>query len=197
MATEAPARGEGRPRPWLLLLLGVLVLMLLWQMFSGGTTTGPVRTTAGPRADTASPAQAVAPADLDVRIESLAAGSAPLDDAGRNPFRFQPKPPPPAPRPPDFGDPGPMRPAAPGPPPPPSGPPPIGTLIKFIGIVDTGNERIGAFSDCKYTFSGREGEIMEGRYRLVQLRVESAVVEYVDGQGRTALPLNGQACVGK
>ncbi len=38
---------------------------------------------------------------------------------------------------------------------------------------------------------------MEGRFRLVRIRVESAVVEYADGQGRTTLPLNGQACVGK
>ena len=78
-----------------------------------------------------------------------------------------------------------------------AGPPPIGTLIKFIGIVDTGKERIGAFSDCRYTFSGREGEILEGRFRLVKIQVESAIVEYVDGKGRTTLPLNGQACVGK
>ena len=74
---------------------------------------------------------------------------------------------------------------------------PIGNLIKFIGIVETRGGRIGAFSDCRYTFSGRDGEVIEGRFRVVKIQVESAIVEYVDGQGRTTLPLNGQACVGK
>ncbi len=86
---------------------------------------------------------------------------------------------------------------APAPPQPvePQGPPAIGTLIKFIGIVDTGKAKIGAFSDCRYTFSGREGEIIEGRFRVVRIGVESAILEYTDGRGRTTLPLNGQACV--
>ena len=87
----------------------------------------------------------------------------------------------------------PLPPVNTGPPP----PTPIGNLIKFIGIVETRTGKIGAFSDCRYTFSGREGEVMEGRFRLVKIQVESAIVEYADGQGRTTLPLNGQACVGK
>jgi hypothetical protein len=93
-----------------------------------------------------------------------------------------------------------QRPFVPPPPPVPTGPPPptpIGNLIKFIGIVETRGGRIGAFSDCRYTFSGRDGEVIEGRFRVVKIQVESAIVEYVDGQGRTTLPLNGQACVGK
>jgi hypothetical protein len=181
-----------------LVLLGVLGLVLLWQMFSGGTAPGPVTTRSNPRAGAAMPVEQVSPADLDVRVESLADAAAPLDEGGRNPFRFQPKaPPPPPPAPPASNIPSAtMTPVIPGPPPPPPIPA-IGTLIKFIGIVDTGKEKIGAFSDCRYTFSGREGEILEGRFRLVKIQVESAIVEYVDGTGRTTLPLNGQACVGK
>lgn len=198
MATEAPARQAGRPRPALLVLLGVLGVVLLWQMFSGGTAPGPVTTRSDPRAATGTPVEQVTPADLDVRVESLAEAAAPLDEGGRNPFRFQPKaPPPPPPAP--AGSNLPSAPAKidkPGPPPPPTIPA-IRTLIHFIGIVDTGKEKIAAFSDCRYTFSGREGEIMEGRFRLVKIGVESAIVEYVDGKGRTTLPLNGQACVGK
>jgi hypothetical protein len=91
----------------------------------------------------------------------------------------------------------PPTPVGPPQPPPDPGPTPIGNLVKFIGIVETPNGRIGAFSDCRYTFSGREGEIMEGRFRVVRIGVESAVLEYVDGRGRATLPLNGQACVGK
>jgi hypothetical protein len=81
----------------------------------------------------------------------------------------------------------------PGPPP----PPPI--TIKFIGVVETARGKVGAFTDCRATFPGREGEIIEGRYRIVSIGIESAVVEYRDGRGRTTLPLNGQAqaCMGK
>ena len=202
MATEAPARPAGRPRPALLVLLGVLGVILLWQMFSGGTAPGPVTTRSNPRAGAAKPVAQVTPADLDVKVESLADAAAPLDEGGRNPFRFQPKAPTPRPPMPAGSNipskpAGPVTPAEPGPPPPPPGPPPIGTLIKFIGIVDTGKEKIAAFSDCRVTFSGREGEILEGRFRLVKIQVESAIVEYADGKGRTTLPLNGQACVGK
>ena len=199
MATDATnavaGTKEGGTRPWHFVLLFVLTAILLWMIFPGGAASPPVTNTANPRATTGKPGeQQVQPSDLDVKIEALGEKPAPLGDAGRNPFRFQPKPsPPPPPAPPA------QKPVAlgPAPPPQPIGPPPIGTLVKFIGIVDTGKEKVGAFSDCRTTFSGREGEIMEGRFRLVRIGVESAVVEYADGQGRTTLPLNGQACVGK
>lgn len=201
MATEASAPGTGRPRPWLLVLLGIaLVGFVASKMFSGGGTTPAVPSTTPQR--TAAGGQkggAVSPEDLDVRIEALKPSEVPADESHRNPFRFQPKAPPPQPP----GPPPSQKPTAPptpvvtGPPPPPPGPPPIGNTIKFIGIVDTGRTKIGAFSDCKATFPGREGEIIEGRYRVVRIGVESAVLEYADGKGRTTLPLNGQACVGK
>ena len=61
--------------------------------------------------------------------------------------------------------------------------------------LDYASGKVGAFSDCKASFPGREGEVIEGRYRVVRIGVESAVLEYLDGTGRTTLPLNGQACV--
>ncbi len=196
MATESTAAPSGRPRPWLLVLLGLAVAAyVISQMFSVQTAR-PAVTNAGPR-PAGPPVERIDPAALDVKIEAL--GQAPEGPAAdsRNPFRFQPKPPPPPPpMPPQSQQ---QRPPAfvPSTPPGPVGPPPIGTLIKFIGIIDTGKEKIGAFSDCRYTFSGREGEIIEGRFRVVKIGVESAILEYVDGSGRTTLPLNGQACVQK
>ena len=198
MATDVAASGPARRTPWLFILLGVLALVLLWTMFSGDAAPQSVRTTEA-RPPSAARGEQVEPTDLDVRIESLRGDPAPLDEGGRNPFRFQERAAPPPRESQGAFNARPAPPVDPGPPPPPvdPGPPQIGTLVKFIGIVETGKERIGAFSDCKYTFSGREGEVMEGRYRLVRIGVESAVVEYVDGKGRTTLPLNGQACVGK
>lgn len=194
MATDTATRAGGRPRPWLLVLLGLTIAAyVVAQMFSGPVAPGGVPT-AGPRQPGQPPAAKAAvidPAELDVKIETLNAKGAEAADVERNPFRFQPKPAPPPPPPP------PQPPVSYTPPPKPvdPGPPPIGATIKFIGIVETANGRIGAFSDCKASFPGREGEILEGRYRIVRIQIESAVLEYLDGTGRTTLPLNGQACV--
>ena len=194
MATDRSAVASARPRQWLLVLLGLAVAAyLVTRMFSGPAVAPNVPRTA-PRS-AAQPSEKIDPAELDVKLEALNRESGDPVGSTRNPFRFQPKPPPPAPPPPRI-----ESPPSYVPPPAPTGPPgpkPIGELIKFIGIVETGSSRIGAFSDCRYTFSGREGEIIEGRFRVVRIGVESAVLEYVDGRGRTTLPLNGQACVGK
>jgi hypothetical protein len=193
MATEASSRPAGGVRPWLLVVLAVALVALVWtKMFSGDTGQTTV-TTEVPRPG-AKQGDQIDPAELDVKIEALKEPPAAPADGNRNPFRFQPKPVPlPPPPPVDAYRPPPQIQV----PQKPAGPPPIGELIKFIGIIDTGKGKIGAFSDCRYTFSGREGEIIEGRFRVVRIGVESAVLEYADGSGQTTLPLNGQACVGK
>ena len=91
----------------------------------------------------------------------------------RNPFRFQPKPPP---APPPVARPVPQVVA----PPVPTGPPPPPPIpLKFIGTVEPApGDRVAALSDCRYTFRGREGDIVDGRYRLVRIGVESIVMEY-------------------
>jgi hypothetical protein len=196
MATETPARAIGRPRTSLLVLLGlVITVFVVTRIFSSDSVPPAVSTGAVPQGAARLPSDRIDPAELDVKIETLnETRAAPTDQGARNPFRFQPKPAP-APAMPSQGE----RPIPQGPPLPqaPPGPPAIGTLIKFIGIVDTGKEKIGAFSDCRYTFSGREGEVIEGRFRVVRIGVESAELEYTDGRGRTTLPLNGRGCVGK
>jgi hypothetical protein len=194
MATDAASRSGGRPRPWLFVLLGlVIAAYVVTQMFSGAPASTAVITSA-PRAPAGTaPAKPVVidPTELDVKIEALSARGAESTDVERNPFRFQPKPPPPPPPMPAAPPQSYTPPVPVGPPP----PPPIGNTIKFIGIVETGKGRIGAFSDCKATFPGREGEVLEGRYRIVRIGVESATLVYLDGTGQATLPLNGQACV--
>jgi hypothetical protein len=56
---------------------------------------------------------------------------------------------------------------------------------------------VAAFSDCRMTMRGREGEVIAGQYRLVHIGVESVVMEYVDGRGRETIRMSGQECVGK
>ena len=119
-----------------------------------------------------------------------------LPETNRNPFRFRPAPPPPAPAPSSRGVAS--RPALPRPevfvPPAPAGPPPPPPIpLKFFGLVVVGGQRHAAFTDTRgNTFHGKEGDIIEGRYRLLRIGPESVDIAYLDGRGRQTLLLRGQ-----
>jgi hypothetical protein len=105
----------------------------------------------------------------------------------RNPFRFGTKPAPPPP-------PAPTYVAPPAPPPGPPPPPPIPPIpLKFIGRVVMPDRRvIASLSDGKgNVLRGMEGQIVDGRYRVVKIGEESIVMEYVNGTGRQTLQLRG------
>lgn len=214
METEPTSSGGSRPRPVFLALLGiaVLALALMKLMPSGSATPGrPASNQPRPSIVQASGAR-VDPKDLDVRIEALSAARPEQGKADRNPFRFAPKPLPSI-EPPERG------PAPKGTQPVPAereicgngiddngnglsdegcGPPPPPPIpLKFIGIVEGQGKKLAALSDCKFTYRGEEGEIIDGRYRLIKIGVESVVIEYVDGRGRTTIRLSGQDCVGR
>ena len=74
-----------------------------------------------------------------------------------------------------------------GPPP----PPPI--ALKFIGVVEQAPSRLklAVLSDGRNVFYGKEGEVIEGRYRIERIGVESIEMVYVDGRGRQTLRLSG------
>ncbi|CAN5391037.1 hypothetical protein BH23ACI1_BH23ACI1_09880 [soil metagenome] len=199
MATsDAATAGSAGPRPALLIALGLTVLLALAIWFWPANSAGPV----GRPSNAARPAQpgsqddAIDPAALDVRLEALEARHGVAQDGDRNPFRFQPRPAPVA-TPPSAVD---IRPVpqqhVPETPPGPPQPPPI--PMKFIGIIEPqAGDRVAVFSDCRVTPHAREGDVVLGQYRLVRIGVESVVMEYVDGQGRTTIRLQGQECVGK
>jgi hypothetical protein len=102
---------------------------------------------------------------------------------GRDLFTEKPKAPPPAPR----VTPPPPDPNAPPPPPPP--PPPI--TLRLIGIVQGPGRPLAALTDGKDVFFGQEGDIIEGRYRILKVNVESIDIAYVDGRGQRRLGLSG------
>ncbi len=207
MAPEAGAAGlGGRPRPALLIALAATVgLLVVWWVWSGGAAApAPAATPTTPRSRAAALAArkaAVTPADtedLNVRLDALKAPRPAAGGTGRNPFRFYTPPPPPPPqaaRP--AGPPVQEQPEAPVVPAGPPQPPPI--TLKYIGLMEgvPGQGKVAAFSDCRSTMQGREGEIVAGQYRLVRIGVESVVLEYVDGRGRTTIRMSGQDCVGK
>ena len=196
METEAPSAPSRRPRTSLLVLLALVLAVAAFVT---------LRPTAGPTVQTSNPGRAPQQAtgekpqdaqELQVRLGELKRPPPKPGDTERNPFRFQPKaPPPPKPGPPPGSKPPDPFPKVETPQPPP-GPPPI--PLKFIGVTEApGVGKIAALTDCKHTVQGREGESIDGQYRIVKIGVESLVIEYMDGTGRTTLRMSGQECVGK
>ncbi len=79
-----------------------------------------------------------------------------------------------------------------GPPPEPL-PPPIPPIpLKFMGTVEKPGLMLAALTDCKgYAYAAREGEVVDGRYRVVKIQVESVILEYSNGTGRTTVRKSG------
>src|SRR3954465_15401328 len=116
METDASPRPAGRPRPWLLVALAVVVAVAL-MFWLPGKSAAPPSVPSNPRArPKAKTVENVQPGDLEVHLNALSGPKPEAQDAERNPFRFYVKPPPPP-------TPGPIGPTGPPPPPlPPPGP---------------------------------------------------------------------------
>jgi hypothetical protein len=128
-----------------------------------------------------------------VHLDALQSERPNPGSAKRDLFRFKPKAPPPPP--PDQARPapptGPVTPVPTGPPPPIV--PPI--TLKFIGIMESpaNARRIAVLSDGRGApFYGEEGKIVDGRYRILKIGVESIDIAYADGRGRQTIRLTGQ-----
>jgi hypothetical protein len=187
METESPAPSKA-PRLWLLALLAVTAVGLVaYQMWPERSTTVAAPASNRPRTQRAAAQAPLDPAELKVRLEALNAKRPDPGAVERNPFRFTPPPAPP-PRPQSIAPPAPIGPPLPPPPPP---IPPI--PLKFMGTVERGSLKLAALTDCKgFTFAGREGEDIDGRYRLVRIGQESVVMEYLNGTGRMTIRKGGE-----
>lgn len=72
----------------------------------------------------------------------------------------------------------------------PSQPQPALIPLRYVGYAETpGTGKVAALSDGRFTYHGREGDVIEGRWRVVSIGVESLVIEWVDGTGRQTLRL--------
>jgi len=188
---------------WLAALLVVLAAVLAWQYWprAGAAPADPAAARAASvpagarRSRTAGSAVAMVGPPPHVNLETLEGRRPDPALAARNPFRMQavvppsPATPPPVPATSPAGSAAGGTAAAPDAPPP---PPPIS--LKFIGTVAPSSApagKIAVLSDGKFVFYGREGDIIEGRYRLVKIGEESLQIEYVDGRGRQTLRLSG------
>ena len=179
-----------------LLVVAVLVIALgvvrLAQR-EDGQAAAP-QTASNQRGGAAQPSAGTIPVE-DVKLELLKGERAELSEPERNPFRFQPTAPPPAPPRATGAPPKPVE-TAPVPPPLPPGPPPVPPIpLRFMGLVDAPTQagRIAILSDGRGTvLYGKEGDIIEGRYRLLRVAPDAIDVAYTDGRGRQTLRMSAQ-----
>ena len=127
----------------------------------------------------------------DVRLESLEQRAEAPPTPSRDVFRFGERRVVAAP------SSGPVNPVPvdPGPPAPVGPPPPPPIPLRYIGYLDQPGEvpRVAVLSDGRgNVFNGKEGDIIEGRYRVLRIGTDSADLIYVDGRGRQTIRLSGQ-----
>ena len=173
----------------------LLIAIAAWTLFRDTANSGSGTVATRPVPATGAQARPKNPL-TEVDLKALEAERPEPADSTRNPFRFKPKPAPPPP------------PAAAiirqreqekaaeqaltlpvGPPPPPRIP------LKYIGDMSDPKDpakRIAILSDSRSTYYGREGEVVEGRYRILRIGVESIELAYLDGRGRQTIRQTGQ-----
>ena len=187
-------------------ILVLLVSVLYWQ--STRTEVTPEEFSAAMRqgapgaagALEATPAQAARPRPAagpevipPVGLASLDRAQPEPADSGRDPFRFGSAPAA-VPRGALTGRGGGgaagAQPAVPAPPQEPAGPPPI--PLRFIGIARQGEGRMYAvLRDERGIYYGAEGDVVEGRYRILRVSTDTVELSYVDGRGRVTIPMSG------
>ena len=179
-----------RPVVWHITLLGLLAATgcQSWRPTAApdasATRAAPPTNVAGRSAGSAQ--TAVPP---EVRIEAaIPVHPAPVE-TGRNPFRF--------------GSRGPIGPApatgdrGPGSFESPSAPRPVTRSttvpLKFIGIVEAPDSvgTVAVLSDGRSVYYRRQDDIIEGRYRIVRIGVESIEFELLDGGDGQTIRLAG------
>ena len=180
-----PPPGPQRRRQLILLGLLVTVLIAYWvyQSGSGPASSGSIATS---RATTAAQTSTMAtPLPPSLKLSALGAPGENVD-TGRNPFRFGQPPPPPAPPPVNVPPPEPVKVE---PPPPPPWPPPIQlTLIALWEDVQT-QTRGATLHDPKTgaVYQVYQGSIVDGRYKVVKIGLQTVDVSYLDGSGLKTL----------
>ena len=75
---------------------------------------------------------------------------------------------------------------------------PGGVPLTFIGFVESpGIEgRVVVLTDGEDVFHGRVGDVLDGRYRIVGIGLESVDVERIDGRGTQTLRLSSESSSG-
>lgn len=184
-----PPPGPKRRRQVTALVVTVVVLLVV--VWSQWPTAAPPVVASSPQAAPVSQPETVGQLPTPLRLADLEQESAPAA-IGRNPFGFGAAPaPPPAPpsafRPPVVGVPTAPPPAVP------SDPPPIRLVLTgMLVIPDTGRTMVTLRDPVTgASFRAFEGEVLDGRYRLLKVSPQSVTVSYVDGSAQRTIALGG------
>lgn len=185
-----PQAGPERTRTLALLgLLAVLVAWVWWPAGPSGVQTAPVAGN-GPATATPGSATTAVPAPsqslLPQRVQLPVSGATPEPvNVGRNLFRFGSRPAPPPPPP--------LASTPPPPPPPrPTGPPPVPLRLAGLFLAPDGRT-VATLRDSGTgaLFHATEGDAVDGRYKLIKVGAQSAIVSYLDGSGQRTIVLGG------
>jgi hypothetical protein len=172
-------------------LLAILAGSLVFVMVRVIGIGEPAESDAAPSNQASGPGSsaAVGAPIVEVGLDRLHTGRETLQPAERDPFRFRQKPlPPPPAATPVTRAPQPIARVPTGP------PPPAPIPLKYIGFAEAGGApRVGVFSDGRgLVINAKEGDILEGRYRVLRLGTDSADLVYLDDRGRQTIRLSGQ-----
>jgi hypothetical protein len=174
-----------RQREVALALVVVVALTVALVAYRARTSPAPAAAHPSAVSPTSRPPASKDTGLAELNLPSLSAPRGALQETVRDPFRF--KPPPPPPPPPTVARPAIMQPTeAVGPPPPPR------IALKFIGTVETKKGVLAGLSDNRGVYKGYVGDIIEGRYRILRIGVESIDLAYLDGRGKQTIRLYGQ-----
>jgi hypothetical protein len=178
---------ERRTRVLLLAALAVVLAIVTYFIWPRPSATASPASN-GKRASAADPRPTPPQEAPAVHLPALGEPRPKLVEAERNLFRFKPKPtPPPPPAPTTL-----VSPPAPVPTGPPTPPPPPRITLKFIGTLDRKGEKWAILSDATgRTDYAKEGQEIQGRYRILKIGVESIDIAYLDGTGRQTIRLTG------
>jgi hypothetical protein len=185
-----PASGsKTRSQLFLLVALAAVLVAILWYRF--GTVpapAAPATTSSVPSPTTVPDGGGALPVPEGVRLQALEAPGD-LSDPGRNPFAYGVRPPPPPP--PRVEMPSVPRPV--GPPPPPPGPPPIPLRLTGLTVMPDTHRTMVTLKDPSTStiYQAFEGDVVDGRYRVVKVGIQSVVLSYLDGSGVRTIGLGG------
>jgi hypothetical protein len=176
-------------------LIAIGVLLYFQFPWTPIPTGAPPATTEVPRAASNTPAGAprgAAPSEELPEALKLSELQAVSEETvgGRDPFGFGVPPRPPAPPPAPV-----VRQPTPTPEPPkPAGPPPRPPIpVKFLGVAEDPSRpgKLVSLSINGAVVLAREGDVVDGKYRLLKVGLESIVMAYLDGQGQVTIRSGG------
>lgn len=187
MKLMPPPGPERRRQMSRLIVLVALLVIVLWLWMPAGT---PPPSSNQPVVPATGPAGQLPQPEI-IRLDTLQSVSE-LPAVERNPFVFgQRESEPSAPGTSFLTTPQPSGPPVPPPPPVPQGPPAIPLRLTGMTVTEPGGPTLVTLKDSvtNALYQAREGDIVDGRYRVVKVGVTSVVVSYLDGSGIRTLPL--------